>query len=216
MNGTATVAGVPLSGAQGYAYTSGCTITGGPGNTTFSHLLSIVGAATRYNYLAFNYFVAPFILTWLPVANIKATKSITVSNSEMLCLRAKNVHAGSETVPPAGSPTPINLGGGGLSGGAIAGIVIGVVIALALVILAAWWFWRRSKKAKKQITNDGEYPVYSQDAKERPSHMVEVSGDVQINELSPDNEMRPELAGDPRAPQEKPVDMEPAGLQVLK
>lgn len=131
----------------------------------------------------------------------------------MACPHVTRVNPGSESVPPPASPTP--LGSGGLSGGAIAGIVVGVVVGLALIAGAAFWFWRRSRKSKKSKGDQGDVPpAYPADAKEKDTKTIaEAPADATVTELSPDNELRPELSGDAVKMHEKAVnEQRPAEL----
>lgn len=114
-------------------------------------------------------------------------------------MRANHVNPGSKK--PLTPPAPKPLGSGGLSGGAIAGIVVGVVVGVALVAGAAFWFWRRRRAQRKQAATT-EAPAMTQDhppaygdAKEAQTPMAEAPTDTGIKELSPDNEVRSELAG---------------------
>lgn len=52
--------------------------------------------------------------------------------------------------PPVISPTPIPSGGDGLSPGAVAGIVVGIVVVFLLAGLGAFFWWKKSRKGKKQ------------------------------------------------------------------
>ena len=147
--------------------------------------------------------MSPFILSWFPVADIDATSSISTANSVMACPRAKHVNPGSETVSPAPTPTPLGSGGG-LSSGAIAGIAIGVVALFLLIVGGAFWFWRRGRKAKRsKLEDDSPPPAYPADAKVQSTPIAEAPAGAQINELSPDNELRPELSGDAFPGEEK-------------
>jgi hypothetical protein len=136
------------------------------------------------------------MLTFLPVANINANLQISASSSKMRCLRATNVSPGSEK--PIAAPTPTPLGSGGLSGGAIAGIVVGVVAGVALIAGAAFWFWRRRKAQRKQTLGEAsaaDHPPTYADAKEQQTPVAEAPTDAGVKELSPEAEVRPELAG---------------------
>ncbi len=153
------------------------------------------------------------LLIRFPIANINAVQSIASANSVTACIRANHLNPGSESVPVPPEPTPIGSGGG-LSGGAIAGIVIGVVGGLALIAGAGFWFWRRSKKAKQAKVDNDAPPIYSADAKQPPTRLVEVPADGAVQELSPDAEHRPELSAEPRPPQEKEADLRPPPVEL--
>lgn len=132
----------------------------------------------------------------MPVVNIDAGSSIGSSSSRVACLRANKVNPGSEK--PAAAPTPTPLGSGGLSGGAIAGVVVGVLAGVALIAGAAFWFWRRRRAQRKQASTEAstaEHPPTYGDAKEHQTPIAEAPADTGIKELSPDTEVRPELAG---------------------
>ncbi|KAF2114025.1 hypothetical protein BDV96DRAFT_107262 [Lophiotrema nucula] len=71
---------------------------------------------------------------------------------------------GSATSSPTGSSTPTQSSNSdsGLSGGAIGGIVVGVVGGLALIGLAAFFYWRRaSKKTHHGNEMDGTSNAYA-------------------------------------------------------
>jgi type IV secretory pathway VirB10-like protein len=144
----------------------------------------------------------------------------------MSCLRATQVQPGSQTPPAAPTPTP--LGGGGLSGGAIAGIVVGVVVGVALIAGLAFWFWRRRRAQRKPASTEAaaaEHPPAYGDGKEQPLQqpaVAEAPTDTGIKELSPDTEVRPELAetykpelkrGNTDAPVELPAEAAPNSTQ---
>lgn len=212
INGTVQVAGAAITSSPGRSSSGGCTLTNLNSNATFEHLITISGEASHFNYLVFNYFVSPFILSWFPVANYEATNSITTANSVMACPHVQRINPGSDSVPAAPSPTP--LGSGGLSGGAIAGIVVGVVAVVAIIAGVVFWFWRKNRKSKKMKTDQGDSPpAYSADAKEKSTPIAEAPADGAVTELSPDNELRPELSGDGVKAQEKAVnEQQPAEL----
>ncbi|KAK5173769.1 uncharacterized protein LTR77_002450 [Saxophila tyrrhenica] len=200
-NGSAMVSGSPLS-SYGSSVSTGdpCPIVDDSTNRTFDHILTISGSATRLNYIAFNYVVFPMMITWLPVANVLATQTITTANSVMACLRADDVQPGSDTVPAPAAPTPIGSEDDGLTGGAIAGIVVGVVAGLGIVAGAGWWFWRRSKKAKlSKLRSSGEDtpPAYDAEMKQLPTPLAGVPANAPLAELAPDEVRRHELGVDP-------------------
>ena len=179
---------------------NGCNLTSNGNDNEYNLLYTLnalipAGQAVAY-YTYFNWQVLPAMLTFLPVANINANLQISSSSSKMRCLRATNVSPTSEK--PAAAPTPTPLGSGGLSGGAIAGIVVGVLAGVALIAGAAFWFWRRRKSQRKQTSakaSAGDHPPGYADAKEQPTPVVEAPTDTGVKELSPDSEVRPELAG---------------------
>ena len=146
-----------------------------------------------------NWLIAPVMLTFMPIANSEARASIPQATSRMICIHANRVNPGSEAVKAAPTPTPVNFGGDGLSGGAIAGVVIGVVAAVILIAGGAFLLWRRKRKAPKKLettemSHTDTPPAYT-DAREHPTPMVGVpSNDAGLNELSPANELRPELS----------------------
>ena len=137
------------------------------------------------------------MLTFMPVANIKAGNGIAQASSKMSCIRADHVNPGSEAPPAA--PKPTAVGGGGISDGAIAGIVVGVVAGIALIAGAAFFFWWRKRKARKAKSADtaptDHPPAYTDAAeKEQPTPVAEAPGDNNlVKELTADTELRPEL-----------------------
>jgi hypothetical protein len=135
------------------------------------------------------------MLTFMPIANWIAPFSIGTASSKMGCLHVTDVSPGSEK--PLAAPTPTPVGSGGLSGGAIAGIVVGVVVGVALIAGAAFWVWRRRRAQRKQASTEaatGDHPPAYGDAKEQQTPLAEAPADSGVKELSPDSEMRPELA----------------------
>ena len=115
----------------------------------------------------------------------------------MACVHTTHVNPGSEK--PIAPPTATPAGSGGkLSGSAIAGIVVGVVVGVALIAAVAFWFWHRrkssrnAKSAEPSSTEDGSPPAYT-DGKEQQTPVAEAPTDTGVKELSPNNEVRPEL-----------------------
>ena len=203
---------------------NGCTLTDTNDGDIYHFLYTASGqtqnspAKAKTIYAGFNWNVAAIITTWMPIAYVNAGQSIAEASSKLSCIHATNVNPGSEKPIAAPSPTPVGSGGG-LSGGAIAGIVVGAVLGVGLIAGAAYWFWRRRRASKKNADGSEHPPAYT-DAKEQPT---EVPAGPGYTELSPDNQMRPELpthqsgprtelSGDSRPSYDKRVNSQPAEL----
>lgn len=136
----------------------------------------------------------------MPIANSAAPVSITTAKSKLQCVHATHVNPGSTKPDKAPRPTPVSSRKG-LSGGTIAGIVVGVVVGVALTAGAAFWFWRRKRNASETLKTfdpaETDHPPAYEDAKEQPTPLVEAPANTaatEPTELSPENEVRPELA----------------------
>ncbi|KAF7194555.1 Carcinoembryonic antigen-related cell adhesion molecule 1 [Pseudocercospora fuligena] len=184
--------GGALTGSQSLVNESICTING-----SYSLMWSQYGAATQENYYYANYFVAPLITAFMPIADYARPITLASAKSFMTCIRNNRLNPGSEPVPPAPSPTPIDTSagssnsssnstgsattsptsgsssGGGLSGGAIAGIVIGVIAGLALLAGAAF-FLLRKRKGSRAAEVDGSIGRESKGLVEAP-HNASIS-----------------------------------------
>ena len=179
----------------------GCTLNNTNDGDNFHFLYTASGQTqndpTKANqiYTGFNWEVLPIVLTFMPIANVNRGQSIADASSRIACVHATSINPGSEK--PITAPTPTPVGSGGLSGGTIAGIVVGVVVGVALITGVAFWFWRKRKASRKQRTGDAaaeDHPPTYMDANEHKAPMAEAPVDTGVKELSPDNELRPELS----------------------
>src|SRR5207253_2441046 len=95
--------------------------------------------------------VIPILSVFFSVANWAERTSIyTYAPSTMSCLRVKDFSASSRVSPALPSGTPYKYGSSSLSGGSIGGIVVGVLAFVAIVVLLAFWLWRRRRKQARQ------------------------------------------------------------------
>lgn len=178
----------------------GCTLTNSNTGNLFHFLYTASGqtqddpTTAKQLYTGFNWEVLPVMLTFMPIANVNRGQSIADASSRIACVHATNINPGSEKLVTPPSPTPV--GSKGLSGGAIAGIVVGVVLGVAVIAGAAFWFWRKRRVSRKQKATDAaaeDHPPAYMDAEEHKSPMAEAPVGTGANELSQENELRPEL-----------------------
>jgi len=87
---------------------------------------------------------------FMPVSDARRSTSMNFAVSVLSCLGVKDFNEGSRVPAAAAEPTPVSLGGEGLSGGAIAGIVVGSVVGVGIVVAGVSIFWLRKRKMRRK------------------------------------------------------------------
>jgi hypothetical protein len=145
-----------------------CTIGSSLSNQSFNYIDGYDtfedGATPRKEYDRSSWTLLATLAVFMPVANARRTISMDYAVSVVSCLGVKHFNQDSRMPAAAPQPTPVNLGGGGLSGGDIAGIVVGSVAGVGIIVAAADFFWLRKRKAiRRKSEADPPDIVYPDD-----------------------------------------------------
>jgi hypothetical protein len=100
---------------------------------------------------------------FMPVADARRSTSMNFAVSVLSCLGVKHFNEGSRVPAAAPEPTPVDLGEGGLSGGAIAGIVVGSVVGFSIIVAGVVFYWLRKRKIRRKSEASPPDVVYPDD-----------------------------------------------------
>jgi hypothetical protein len=170
-----------------FGNTEVCTIGSSSSNQSFNRVDTYDATEDQPNprdvYDRSSWVLLATLAVFMPVADARRTISMDYAVSVVSCLGVNHgddhsYTQGSRVPAAAPEPTPVNLGGGGLSGGAIAGIVVGSVVGVGVIVAAAVFIWLRKRKTRRMPEASTPDIIYPKDKPEKPPY-------VAVDPLSP-------------------------------